>query len=102
MPPNNLPGLSKKEFLIMNLLVGARDSMYGLELVEKSDGALKRGTIYTTLNRLEEKGYISSKREEEQPGLQPRRLYKATGQGVKVFRALEAAGGKAWLKEVFA
>lgn len=102
MPPNELPRLSEKEFIILNLLVGARNPMYGLELVDKSDGVLKRGTIYTTLNRLEEKGYVSSKREEEQAGLQPRRLYKATGLGVQVFRALANAGGRAWLKEALA
>lgn len=95
-------GLSQKEFVILNLLVGAREPMYGLDLVEKSDGALKRGTVYTTLNRLEEKGYIESKREEEKPGMQPRRQYKATGAGVKVFRVAQEAGGRAWLKEAFA
>jgi DNA-binding PadR family transcriptional regulator len=101
--PNELPKLSEKEFLIMNLLVGSRDRLYGLELVTKSDGALKRGTIYTSLNRLEDKGYIESKRDESTAtGLQPRRTYKATGTGVKVFNALRDAGGRAWLKEVLA
>ena len=32
--------------------------MYGLELVTESEGALKRGTVYVTLGRLEEKGYV--------------------------------------------
>lgn len=102
MAEREIPGLSPKEFVIMNLLVGAPRPMYGLQLVEHSDGVLKRGTIYTTLNRLEEKGYVTSYREEEQAGLQPRRHYKATGLGVKVFRALAAAGGRAWLKEALA
>jgi DNA-binding PadR family transcriptional regulator len=102
MPPNDLPGLSEKEYLILNLLIGSPAPMYGLAMVEQSDGKLKRGTIYTTLNRLEEKGYITSKREEAEAGLQPRRLYKPTGQGVKVFRAIESTGGRKWLKEAFA
>jgi PadR family transcriptional regulator, regulatory protein PadR len=103
MPQNDLPSLSAKEYLIMNMLIGARREMYGLELVEQSQGELKRGTIYVTLNRLEEKGYVSSKKEPEAKGIaSPRRMYKTTGLGERVFRALEAAGGRAWLREVYA
>lgn len=103
MAENDLPGLSAKEFLIMNELVGSPRPKYGLQLVEDSGGKLKRGTIYVTLNRLEEKGYITSEREAPAPGIaSPRRLYKATGLGVKVYRALAAAGGRAWLKEALA
>jgi PadR family transcriptional regulator PadR len=103
MPPNDIPTLAKKEYIVMNMLIGSRREMYGLQLVERSEGALKRGTIYVTLNRLEEKGYVSSKKEPEAPGIaSPRRLYKPTGLGERVFRALEANGGRAWLKEAFA
>lgn len=103
MAEHELPSLAPKEFLIMNLLVGAPRPKYGLQLVEESDGALKRGTIYVTLNRLQEKGYVESKREEAESGIAtPRRLYKATGLGVKVYRALERAGGGKWLKEALA
>ena len=31
---------------------------YGLELVQLSDGQLKRGTVYVTLQRMEAKGLI--------------------------------------------
>jgi DNA-binding PadR family transcriptional regulator len=104
MAQTDLPGLSRKEFIIMNLLVAAaHKEMYGLELVDKSQGELKRGTIYVTLGRLQEKGYINSRREDEKPGVAtPRRLYKPTGLGAKVFHALASAGGRAWLREVFA
>lgn len=105
MPQNELPGLSPKEFLIMNLLVGSARPKYGLQLVEQSDGTLKRGTIYVVLNRLEEKGYVTSEREAVQPGsgiATPRRLYKASGLGEKVYNALSTVGGRAWLKEALA
>lgn len=103
MPQNDLPSLSGKEYLIMNMLIGSRRPMYGLELVDQSGGELKRGTIYVTLNRLEDKGYVNSKKEPETPGIaSPRRLYKPTGLGEKVFRGIEAAGGRRWLREVFA
>lgn len=100
---SDIPRLSKTEYLIMNLLISEGGKSYGLELVKRSDGALKRGTIYVVLGRLEERGYVESKLEEHKPGVaQPRRLYKPTGAGVKVFRALESAGGRAWLREVYA
>jgi DNA-binding PadR family transcriptional regulator len=104
MATNDLPNLPKKEFLIMGLLVAnAGKRMYGLELVEKSNGELKKGTIYVALARLKSKGYVTSEREEEKPGIAtPRRLYKVTGEGAKVFRALERVGGAAWLREVLA
>ena len=102
----DIPRLSPTEFVVMNLLVSARGEMYGLQLVEKSNGNLKRGTIYVTLGRLEEKGYISSRREADDPGAgsprSQRRLYKPTGLGTKVFRALDGAGGRAWLREALA
>ena len=39
----------------LELLVGD-DDMYGLQLVAASRRRLKRGTVYVTLGRMEEKG----------------------------------------------
>jgi DNA-binding PadR family transcriptional regulator len=101
MADQELPELARKEFVVMSLLVASPKEMYGLEMVERSDGKLRRGTVYVTLNRLEEKGYITSKKEPERAGIaQPRRLYKTTGLGVRVFRAVEAS--RTSLKEAFA
>ena len=58
----------------------AESEMYGLQLVAASKRRLKRGTVYVTLGRMEEKGFITSRQESapaEQGGL-PRRLYEAT------------------------
>ena len=71
----------------MDLLRGSE--RYGLELVDASAGALKRGSVYVILARMEEKGFIESRQEERGPktsGL-PRRLYRATPYGVKVHNA---------------
>lgn len=79
--------LTAKEFLILKMLVNGSNELYGLQMVSDSDGMLKKGTIYVTLGRLEDKGYIESHKEEAKPkerGL-PKRLYKATGHGAKVF-----------------
>src|SRR5687768_5170336 len=100
-----IPRLSGAEFMIMNLLISAKGKaeMYGLELVNESEGKLKRGTIYVTLGRLEDKGYVTSRREEAREGVSiPKRLYKPTGLGVKVFNALNGLGGRAWLKGAMA
>ena len=63
--PSVFPRLSPKEALILDLLRGGE--MYGLELVTSSDGALKRGTVYVTLGRMEEKGLIVSRIGDEAP-----------------------------------
>ena len=79
---DRLPTLSGKEGLILDLL-GRSKGMYGLELVSASGGELKRGTVYVTLARMEEKGFIASRRDDEPPpfGGLPRRLYAATSYG---------------------
>jgi len=85
------PKLSGKEAEILRLLI-ASGEMYGLELVKNSNGQLKRGTVYVTLDRMEDKGYVESVREEVTPGDgPPRRIYSATGLGVRAYRAMEHA-----------
>lgn len=63
--------------------------MYGLELVRASGGSLRRGTVYVTLGRMEEKGYVESHPEVQERGAigLPRRLYRPTGLGLRVLDA---------------
>ena len=84
----SVPRLPAKQELILELLIGRRE-MYGLELVAASRGRLKRGTVYVTLGRMEEKGYIRSHLEDAPPdaGGLPRRLYEATPLGRRVLDA---------------
>ena len=88
------PTLSNKEALIMELLMQRQaEDLYGLELVRRSGNLLKRGTIYVTLSRLEDKGFIESRQENKQhdvPGI-PRRLYKATAYGRRIYELLQQA-----------
>ena len=84
---NEFPKLSRKEFLILGMLI-EKGEMFGLEMVEASEGELKRGTIYVTLQRMGDKGYIESR---EEPRLMPeigipRRKYWATGLGERVYQ----------------
>jgi DNA-binding PadR family transcriptional regulator len=79
--------MSRTESIVMDLLRG-RDR-YGLELVDASRGALKRGSVYVILARMEEKGFVESRQEERTQGASglPRRLYRATPYGLKVHEA---------------
>jgi DNA-binding PadR family transcriptional regulator len=83
-----IPIVRGKELLILEILT-CRDRLFGLEMVQASNGGLKRGTIYVTLQRMEEKGLIKSATEERtypEIGI-PRRFYSITGYGVRVFDA---------------
>jgi PadR family transcriptional regulator, regulatory protein PadR len=81
------PRLSRTERRILALLAGGE--AFGLELVQKSEGAVKRGTVYVTLGRMEEKGYVESRLEPLPPGGigLPRRLYRPTVYGLRVLNA---------------
>jgi DNA-binding PadR family transcriptional regulator len=80
--------LSAKESLILELLTHG-EQMYGLQLVAASKRRLKRGTVYVTLGRMEEKGYITSRLEDppSKAGGLPRRVYQPTALGRRVLAA---------------
>lgn len=80
--------LPRKEQLILELLV-SEGPMFGLQLVEQSDGALKRGTVYVTLARMEAKGLVQSEQVPLAPGGigLPRRMYRPTALGERTLRA---------------
>ncbi len=87
-----LPKFSATEQLIIELLAG-HDELFGLQMVELSGGRLKRGTVYVTLGRMQDKGYLESRQEplpEGAIGL-PRRLYRPTGLAMRVLAAWKAA-----------
>jgi DNA-binding PadR family transcriptional regulator len=79
--------LSPKEQCILALLVTHRE-LYGLELVGASQGELKRGTVYVTLSRMEEKGLVHARLERvpKHSGL-PRRIYRASALGTCLLNA---------------
>src|SRR4051794_24902591 len=85
---NRLPA---KEELILDLLI-AEGPLFGLALVEHSGGALKRGTVYVTLGRMEAKGLIESEQEQAPSGGigLPRRIYRPTALGTRMLRAWNA------------
>lgn len=79
---------------MLRLLVDGGE-LYGLELCARSDGALKRGTVYVTLGRMVDKGLLSARkhREPRHAGM-PRPRYRPTALGLRLLearRALEVA-----------
>ena len=80
--------VSPKELLVLQLLVRDERS-YGLQLVAASGVRLKRGTVYVTLGRMEDKGYITSRLDEPPAGAGglPRRIYEATPLGRRMLTA---------------
>src|SRR5262245_47161164 len=91
MAQDAIETLPRKERLILELLASG-GPMYGLQLVERSDGALKRGTVYVTLGRMEAKGLVQSQQEPLPPGGigLPRRVYRPTALGERMRRAWTA------------
>lgn len=89
---NELPRLSATERLILELLE-ADGELFGLQMVERAGGRLKRGTVYVTLGRMQEKGLVDSRREAQAAGAigLPRRLYRPTGHAARVLAAWRVA-----------
>jgi PadR family transcriptional regulator, regulatory protein PadR len=88
----DMPVFSTTERLIVELLA-EYEELFGLRMVELSGGRLKRGTVYVTLGRMHEKGYLESRQEplpEGAIGL-PRRLYRPTGLALRILAAWKAA-----------
>ena len=86
-----VPRLSTTERLILDLL--RERELFGLQLVDHSGGTLKRGTVYVTLGRMQDKGYVESRTEPLPQGAigLPRRWYRPTEYGLRVHDAWAAA-----------
>ena len=66
---------SKKEKIILDIL--KKGENYGIDIVEKSQGRLKRGLIYIILGDMEECGIIKSRKVNVKgpSHILPRRMY---------------------------
>jgi DNA-binding PadR family transcriptional regulator len=87
------PFASAAELAILRLLRDGGGGMYGLEIVRASGEKLSRGTVYTTLGRMEDKGFVRSRAEsgKDHAGL-PRPRYTVTAIGERVLQAAEVMG----------
>src|SRR5436305_2688926 len=87
-----IPRLASTERLILNRLT-QRGEEFALRLADRSGGALKRGTVYITLQRMESKGYVESSLEPPTEGVmrRPRRWYRPSQYGLQVLNAWKVA-----------
>ena len=79
--------LATSERVVLELLAADGPS-YGLQLVTGSRGRLKRGGIYVTLGRMEEKGLVTST-----AGESGRRTYRPTALGERALLAAQFFAG---------
>jgi DNA-binding PadR family transcriptional regulator len=93
------PPLGEFELLVLLAILQAGENAYGStilqELHRRADRAIARGGLYVTLERLEAKGYVSSRTGDPAParGGRPRRYYTVESVGLtQLRRALDDLG----------
>ncbi|MBV9866296.1 MAG: PadR family transcriptional regulator [Abitibacteriaceae bacterium] len=83
------------EELVLLAIMRLREEAYGYQILKTIEDIAGRstsiGAIYTTLERLEEKGYITSRQEPGTPerGGRPKRYFKLEGLGQEVLLEAE-------------
>lgn len=84
--------LGEFEQMILLAALRLREDAYGTRLMEEleatADRRVSRGSVYVTLDRLEEKGWIKSTMSEPRPerGGRPRRVVCVTPDGMEQLR----------------
>jgi DNA-binding PadR family transcriptional regulator len=78
--------MSEKELMILRLLMEHPNGLFGSDFVDTSKGVLKRGSIYTTLDRMVAKGYVKEAQEPTGlPHLTPRTRHTISAAGRRAF-----------------
>ena len=94
------PGELEQMVLLAVLRLG--DTAFALAIIHELDAkvsrSVSRGALYNTLDRLEDKRYLTWSTEESTPdrGGHPRRLFTVTPLGVEVLRASRDALYSLW------
>jgi PadR family transcriptional regulator PadR len=82
--------LGEFEQMVLLALLQTRSNAYGVsirrEIQDRTDRIVAIGAVYSALDRLERKGYVSSKDSDPQPvrGGRTKRIFKITRQGNEV------------------
>jgi PadR family transcriptional regulator PadR len=90
------------EQLVLLAVLRLRQQAYGVairrEIEQRTERAVSRGAVYITLDRLEEKGYLSSVRADEPAPRsgQARRYYQVEPEGLQALEAAHAALRSMW------
>ena len=85
-------GLGEFELVVLLAVVRVQEDAYGPRILEeietRTQRSVSRGSVYITLDRLESKGLVRSRKGEATPmrGGRKKRLFKATAAGLKSVR----------------
>lgn len=91
--------LGEFEHLVLLAAIRLNEGAYGAsiraEIAKCTRRAVAPGALYTTLDRLEEKGFVSSRLGEPTPqrGGRPKRFYRVTASGVRAVTRAQLAFG---------
>lgn len=97
MPIEKLPRPSGKELEILILMYEYSSAeIYGYQLIELSKGSLKKGSIYSLLQRMSDNKLVTSRKEPREKGARglPRRMFKLTGLGQRTASAYIGANNE--------
>ena len=90
------------EQLVMLAVLHLGDDAYGIRITEEIEHRTRfrvvQGSVYTTLNRLENKGYLTSRRGDPLPvrGGRARRFYTVAPEGLEALREMRLALKRMW------
>ena len=96
------PTLGSLELSVLLAVARLEDDAYGLavrrDLAERTGRTLSIGAVYTTLQRLEDKGLLGSRTGAPLPvrGGRARRHFTITGAGRRAIRAAERQAASLW------
>ena len=94
--------LGEFEHMVLLTILALDNAVYGVpireHLEERVGRIVARGALYTTLQRLERKGYLRSCLGEPSPqrGGRPKRIWSVSGEGVSAIRASREAMIRLW------
>lgn len=78
--------MTEKQLMILRLLLDHPHGLYGSDFVDLSHGKLKRGSIYTTLDRMIADGFVSEAQDApEAPHLAPRTRHIIAAAGHRAY-----------------
>jgi DNA-binding PadR family transcriptional regulator len=89
--------LGEFEHIVLLALLRLRESAYGMrirqEILIQTGRSVSIGAIYATLERMEAKGYVSSRLSDPTPerGGRAKRFFSVQGRGFKVLKRAEQA-----------
>lgn len=90
------------ELMILLVVLGLGDNAYGVPIARELKVQCRRevslANVYATLERLQEKGYVSSQVADPTPerGGRAKRYFRVTGQGLKKVRETQRILVKLW------